>query len=345
MSLDHHPEQSGRDGSEPAGGTSRGKWRWIVYTLLTLVLGWIAAYPEYLEAVNGNELSSIAEARAHGRLLGAGLGMLLGSYLMAAVFLAWSRRTRRFIPGTAFCLALLSFLGRTGSMEAAGETEAQFAAMQRWADSLGTANLAEEDAPPSTTEARMAWVTRMALQDMAEHVRARQEAHGIHADTFPAAWGTAEYLADARAHPEVRAYFTAYRSYLQELDSTEMSVLRDRAEFRMLQSGLRGQVLDAMRASVRASTDSLSESFRQRSIDELAWVNTALELHDFLVRVDARVHLDREAGLARFARRSEQNRAVELSERYERLWLALERQRQASRERLRDVRSTLGDRP
>jgi hypothetical protein len=301
------------------------------------------AGPPPTTSLEGEVARSYIEARAKTEVIGAGVGMLLGSYLLASVFLAWSTRTRRFIPGTAFCLALMSFLGKMGSMEAVEETEVQFAAMQRWADSLEIANLAEEDAPPQTTEARVAWVARMAMQDMAEHVRARQQAHGIHGDTFPGAWGTAEYLANARAHPEIREYFTRYRAFIQELDSTEMTMLRDRTEFRMLQSGLRGQAFDGIRAGIQTSTDSLSDEVRKRSIDELAWVNAGLELHDFLVRVDPRVRLDRESGLASFARQSEQNRAVELGEQYARLGKVLDRRRQASRERLRDVRSVFGD--
>lgn len=344
MSLDYDGSQGDASAAPPAKERSSGKWRWAVYILLTLIFGMATASTEPSSAANvpGEFARSYAEGYARGQVFGAGLGMLLGTYALAAVFLAWSARTRKFIPGTAFCLALLSFVGRLGSLEAAAETDAQFAAMQRWADSLGTAHFAEEDAPPQSTEARMAWASRMAVQDMVEHIQERQRAHGFHPDTVPAAMGTPEYLANARAHPEIREYFTRQQAFLQELDTTEMSVLRDRMEFRVLQSGLRGRVAEEMMEGVRASTDSLPDRWRQRSANHLALAAAALEMHDFLVRVDTRVHLDREANVARFARRSEHNRFVALADEYDRLLAVVQEQRGESRDRLGDVRALFG---
>jgi hypothetical protein len=329
----------------PTEITGWTKARWWVYGLVTFLIGMAsnaadATPPADTSTQIGAYAESYARGAAVGEIIGGGIGALLFTYLLAALFLAWSKRTRRFIPGTAFAFALMTALDETGGTESAGEKEAQLASMQRWADSLGTSHFAEEDAPPRSTDGRMAWATRKTLEDMVEHTQARQRAHGFHPDTFPVAWGTAEYVANARKHPEIREYFTRQQAFIQEMDSTEMTVLRDRMEFRLLQSGLRGRVVEDVLAEMRA--DSLSAEGRRRSANEISLVTAGLEMHDFLVRVDARVHLDPEDGLAQFDRRSEHNRLIELSDRHDRLSEVVERQRLASRDRLRDVRGMFG---
>jgi hypothetical protein len=330
----------------PAEITAWTKARWWMYMGLTVIIGMALGGepvpPADAPSRVGPYAESWAEGYAGGQIFGAGIGALLVTYALAGLFLGWSTRTRRFIPATALSFALLIFLGRLGNVEAAQEREAQLSMMQRWADSLGPAHFAEEDAPPRSTEGRLAWASRKTAEDMAEHVQARQQAHGFHPDTFPAAWGTAEYLANARKHPEIREYFRRQQAFLQELDSTEVTVLRDRMEFRLLQSGLPRLVVEDALLDMRATADSLSAEGRRRSTNHLALVTAGLEIHDFLVRVDARVRLDRENDVARFDRRSEHNRFIELGGRFDRLSEVVERQRLASRDRLRNVREAFG---
>ncbi|HYW14122.1 MAG TPA: hypothetical protein VE871_19310 [Longimicrobium sp.] len=326
----------------PVEITAWTKARWWAYGVVTFLIGMAsnaanATPPADTSAHTGSYAESYARGAAAGEIVGGGIGALLFTYLLASLFLAWSRRTRRFIPGTAFGLALVTSAGAAG-VRPAGETEAQFASLQRWSDSLGTEHFAKDDAPPRSTDGRMAWASRMAMLDMVEHAKARQRAHGFHPDTFPAAWGTAEYLANARKHPEVREYLTRQQAFYQEMDSTEMPVLRDRMEFRLLQSGLRGRVVEDVLAGMRASEDSVWTETRRQSLANLVLVSARLDMHNFLEQMDARVHLDREKGIARFDRQRDHNLFITLSDRHDRRAEKVERQRLAGRGRLRHVR-------
>ncbi|HEX2080319.1 MAG TPA: hypothetical protein VHG08_21640 [Longimicrobium sp.] len=163
-------------------------------------------------------------------------------------------------------------------------------------------------------------------------------------DTAPAVWMTAAYFADARRYPEVQEYFTRFRRFLQEMDTTEMPVIQHRMELRMLQSGLSKPMVEEATAGVHATLMELAPDRRRRSEDMLAMVAGALDLHAFLVGVDSRVHLDEEADIARFLRPDEQRRATEMIREVERLMAVVEGQRAASRGRMRDVRGLFNGR-
>lgn len=189
------------------------------------------------------------------------------------------------------------------------------------------------DALPAGEAARMLWVMRKTLEDYGAHVHRVAAAHGVDPDTPPPEWLTPAYVAGARAHPRVERYFRGYRAYLGEVRAGVRSVLAARRRARLREAGF-GEAFS--RAYVAGAEQGFAEtSAAQERIFAAAGAlaGEALALHEFLVRVDARVHLDSAAGVARFERDAEMARAQALMREVARAGEALERERAAARGR------------
>jgi hypothetical protein len=196
----------------------------------------------------------------------------------------------------------------------------ELASMQLWADSLGTGQVSDVDPPPPQgMEARLDWAFRNAQADNHAYARARKEDYGLNSNAGPAGWMSAAYLADARKYPEVREYFSGYREWMQELDTIQTILAERHMNLRLLQAGFSSRFVGKMMDSVRISLAEHSPELRRLNADHMAYVDRTLELHDLLVRVDPRAHLDSKAGVATFERDSELQQVNRLVEEVERL--------------------------
>lgn len=251
-------------------------------------------------------------------LFGSGMAMVMVSYGIAALFLGWSQSGRRLVNRGALAFSFLALVGQCR------ETDPQLAAMQLWADSLGTGQVSDVDPPPHGMEARLEWASRNARADNNAYTLALAADYGIEPKEWPAGWMSTEYLADARKYPEVREHFTRHRALIQELDTMQIPIAERHVNLRLLQAGFSSRFVGGMMDSVRIALADRSIELRRVNADHMAFVDRAMELHDLLVRVDTRAHLDSKAGIARFERDSELEQVSRLVEEVERLHRAVQ---------------------
>lgn len=318
---------------DPERSARWAKRRMVAYIIVTVILGIIVNRPE-ADASAAAYTDPYAQARAEGyaagQIIGGGVGLLVVSYVIAALFLGWSGSTRKRIPGAAFVLAMVSLLG--SALNQAG-TNAQPEGAQQLTGGPGTVQAPEND-PPAGNGARRDWATRRAGDDMQAHIVARAAHHGVDPQAPPAGWLSAAYLADPGKHGHVPEHFTRYRRFLQELDTTLVSVFIDATQVRLRQSGLGEPQVERIMAEVREEMDQEAPAIRRESESELALVSAALDLHAYLERIDPRVHLDEAAGAARFARESERTRAFQLVDEVRRSAIVVDSLKAARRARL-----------
>ena len=229
-----------------------------------------------------------------------------GTYLLAAGFLWWSTRTLRFIPGTAFVLALLTCLDDLpdpGDVDGPG---AQPGAVQALTEYSADA------APPQGSRARAQWAKQRAGEDLQAYLDGRAASHGLGPNSLPAEWLSPAYMADAGRHPQVRDHFTRYREYQQEMDTASVTVYLEATRTRLRQSGLRELQVEGVMDAVRKEMHAEAPEIRRRSETEHALISAALDLHAYLEDVDPRVHLD-EGGSVRFSQDAERTRAFFLA--------------------------------
>lgn len=317
------PASISRTESAPRSRRSRGRW---LYVAGTFFLGMLTAEPQ---------ASSLAESR--GEMVGAGIANLLICLAVASVFYALRRSSEPRIARGAFIIALPMFL-----LDQAGktrETEEQFAALQRLADStMGPVDGA--DAPPRDTEARMLWATRKALQDLLAHQDALARSHGIEFDKAPDGWLSAAYLADARNYPEVGPYLTRFQAYVRDADSTLVPVYTRQMRARLEQSGLAARQIEGVMRGVGKAAERGAE--RQAFASMLELSERALELDAYLVRVDSRVHLDEQAETALFDQEAERLRVNQLIDHIERLGREVEAHQRHASEKMGDLGRVFG---
>lgn len=287
--------------------TAWTKARWGLYILVTFLMGMaltaadVGPGTDVAASVNPY-IQARATGYARGQIIGGGIGAVVSTYMIAALLLAWSRRTRRFVPGTAFTLALVTSAGKLTSPDAAGSAGAQPGAF--------TAN----DPPSLETRARVDLAGQRARDDMEAHLRVVAARHGVDPAGAPPEWLSPAYIADARKHPRVHDYFTRYRQYLHEADSTSQTVFIDALRMRLWQeSGLKRTEMDEILNAVREDLAREAPAMRLRSRNEHALITAALDLHAYLEGVDPRVDLDEAENVARFARDAERVRAIELA--------------------------------
>ena len=320
---DLEPAALPRTEAVPPRRRSRRKW---LYVAGTFFLGMLTAEPQ---------ASSLAERR--GEMVGAGIANLLICLAVASVFYALRRSSEPRIARGAFIIALPLFLSDLAGKTR--ETEEQFAALQRLADST-LSPVDDGDEPPGNTDARMLWAARKALEDLMAHQDALARSHGIELDKTPDGWLSAAYLADARKYPEVGPYLTRYQAYVRDADSTLVPVYTRQMRARLEQSGLAApQIEGVMRGVGKAAEQGAA---RQAFVSELELAEQALELDAYLVRVDSRVHLDEQAETALFDRESERLQVNQLLDRIDRLGREVEAHQRRASEKMRDLGRAFG---
>jgi len=307
-------------------------YRWGVARWLTLA---VAVLVSILAGIVGSEGAPGAE----------GTGMIIGGalvpFMFAALFLAWTRRTRSYFPFAALALALMTLAGQVSNgreevNREISQTRAQMNALQDSTSSFVPPSRASH--PPTGQKGKAVWAINQALAEVPAHRAMIASRHGIDPDDLPAAWGTPQYMANAGSHPEVGRYWTAYRSYLAEYRSVHPTWLRSRIEHHARVAGMRPDILRSFRQGMAKSSTSQAEEVY--SLGD-ATAAAALELHRFLVSVDERVEYDAQRGKAIFESSAELERANELEGRVTAAARALTRAQQASVRHGRDMLDSL----
>jgi hypothetical protein len=288
-------------------------------------------------------------------MLGQAIGVVVGPLLFGALFLGWSRRTRPFTPVLAAGFALVAALGNAGrEMERAGlaqeertreETQRKLLVKALMDDSAGTgaAGLLPDGgaAPPQDDQAALTWALNRVLADAPAHRREVAARHGIDPEKPPAAWATPRYTASASAHPEVERYWEGYRAFLADYRQGAPGWIRAQAAEHIRWAGVEPD----MSAGFMEGMEEMAGRVRNESIERADSVAAvALEIHRFLVSVDARVSYDAKRDMALFDSDADLRRVNRLDRRLKAASDAMDRAKEERRARLtRGLESTAAD--
>lgn len=126
-------------------------------------------------------------------------------------------------------------------------------------------------------------------------------------------WLEPSYVSSARKRRDIAEYFLAKQAYARDLDAHLDSILDVVVQRRIDGSGMAPEYQEEMRAAFLRGFEQAHEKHRAmlRAIERQARV--ALAMHDFLVRIDARVAVNPKTKTLVFAREIEHRRYVELS--------------------------------
>ncbi|HST58835.1 MAG TPA: hypothetical protein VLK84_09110 [Longimicrobium sp.] len=230
---------------------------------------------------------------------------------VAAAFYIWRKATRAAIPATTFILAFLVTGGVLADQQSQEEKQAEV--LHETASRFATATRLDESIP-TDVEARIAWASSWAMSDVNDHYDELESERDIDSREYPEAWLAARYFADAGDYAEVRSYFQAYRDYVVEADSTTPAVYNERYRARLIETGYNAQQAVLMASSVPREAADAMKARRELFQVSARLANSALVLHDYLVRTDARAHYHGKTGLTRFEREGERRRANSLLE-------------------------------
>lgn len=277
---------------QPAAVRKPSPWRWL-YLLASFAVG----------------LTIDDAGTSPGDRVLSALALVAASAFVAAAFYIWRSATRPAIPATTFILAFLITGGVLSDQQSQADTET--AALQETAARFATATDPDESIPAGV-EARIAWASGLALNDLEQHYGKLASDRDIDPGEYPDVWLTARYSADAGDYPQVRSYFAAYRDYVAVADSTTREVYASRYRAWLMEAGYTVRQAELMAASIPAEAAEAMK-MRQDDFQRSAQVaDSALVLHAYLVRADARAHYDGGKNLARFERNDERRRALTL---------------------------------
>lgn len=287
-------------------------------------------------------------SHAAAEALGKAIGASIAPFLLSALFLAWSRSTRRYIPFLAAAFVMLSAAGRVGTGTSMGsgsgreEVDRELARTRgmvtAFADSGGGVGDAPASAPPAGQKAKLVWAMNRALAEAPSHMREVAGRHRVDPDVLPAAWGTSRYMADAGSHPEVGRYWLAYQAYLADFRESFPGWLHSRVEAHGREAGVRSRLLRSFLEGMDRGSAAIEFSQPLALADSTA--TAALAYHRFLVSVDARASYDAAQDVAVFDREADLQRADALQARVTNMAELLNRaQRGAQRRSMQQVNS------
>ena len=296
---------------------------------------------------------TVAQGENAGEMMGSAMGGAAAPLALAALFLAWSHRTRPYIP---FLAVAILFLGVIGNADAAleerdreriaSQEDERLAREERdrelsqrrilvsaWMDSSGSGMRALPGggtaAPPWDDRAALAWAVNRVIRELPAYRREVAARHGIDPDQPPSAWGTARYAANASAHPEVERFWRGYRAFHADYVEGMSGWLRARAREHVRAADVSPDMLEASMREVEEEADGLE-------MEASEWADSAaavgLEIHRFLVSADARVRYDGRRGKALFESDADLRRVNRLDRRFKAAVTALQRANQRHRE-------------
>lgn len=302
----------------------------VVAVLFCVAISFAGADWETILARGGG----VAEAYAGGEALGYLMGSAMAPFLVSALFLAWSGKTRRYIPFAAVTLVFLSVVGRAGTRreEVDREVSRTRGMVTAFRDSGGPGvEDGPSTSPPETEDAKLVWALNRALAEVPAHLKEVAGRYDVDPDHLPAAWGTARYTANATLHPEVERYWTGYQAYVADFRGSYPGWLKSRVTAHAREARVRPGMLHAYVQGMDRGMAGLTES------ETLVWADStasaALAYHRFLVSVDERVNYDAARDAAMFDREADLARANALHDRLASAAARLNRARQGAMRR------------
>lgn len=266
--------------------------------------------------------------------LGGVFGAVLAWMLMSALFLAWSRKTRRYIPFLAVAFAFLTASGRAqmDREEVARELTRTRGIAAALADTAGRSVVeGSSSAPPESEHAKLVWIMNRTLAELPAYEQEVARRHDFDPRNPPAAWVTPRYTASATSHPEVEQYWRGYHPYLKNYRDGLPGWLKSRVEVHAREAGVRSGALGSLLKGMSQGGAGLAES------EALAWADStasaALAYHRFLVSADARVSYDAAGDMAMFDLKADLARANALQDRVAKAAERLNQAQQAANRR------------
>lgn len=165
-------------------------------------------------------------------------------------------------------------------------------------------------AVPTSNRGKRMWVVGRMLVDYTVWRREVMERHGFNRDKLPAALGTPQYQANARAYPEVGKYLEGRAAAVAEIQNTADAWMEARTAALARESGMPAQEIREI----------FPPDFVRLPAGDARLADALLELHRHLVRMDPRVHhaagdqlrFEREDDLRRFRElEAEVNEAID----------------------------------
>jgi hypothetical protein len=219
------------------------------------------------------------------------------------------RHRNRFRIVRAAVLLALPFAAAACTDKKA-EIDSQAQALRETAAGGVVSSLRAGDPAPRAQEAQALWITRRGLAAMKHLTDSVSKQYGIDINKPPAAYGTQEYYGNPADHPEVREYFEQYAAYARDMREHAFAWLRRSLSEDMAQTRLGS---DFEREMLRG-LDSKVPPF-QRAMETAGNAATEMvQLHDFLVSIDDRVHYSPSRREVSFDRQSDMARAQEMEQ-------------------------------
>lgn len=156
-------------------------------------------------------------------------------------------------------------------------------------------------------------VTANIMSDVAAAMAAVAQRNGFDQTASPAGWLEPSYLAAASTRPDVAEYFSHYSAYATDVEAHIDSMVAEIAQRRFHEAGYDAKMEADLYAAFMRGYD------RSRERQHLLYAamrrqsNIALRLHEFLVKVDARVGINPKDNTLAFQKPLEHRRYNELA--------------------------------
>jgi hypothetical protein len=151
------------------------------------------------------------------------------------------------------------------------------------------------------------------MSDMVAAMAEVARRNGFDQTTQPAGWLEVSYLASATTHPDVPDYFMRYGAYTEDLDLHIDSIVVGISKRRFHEAGYDAKTELEMRSAFMRGFGRTREKQRLMFAAMRRQATIALRLHEFLVKVDARVAVDPKDNTIVFDRPVEYARYNELA--------------------------------
>jgi hypothetical protein len=169
------------------------------------------------------------------------------------------------------------------------------------------------DSVPTDSIAKENWVFAGVTADIASAIHDVARKHNFDLDSMPQGWLEPKYIADAGKRPDVGEYFKRYSSYAADLDTRFDSIVDSVTTRRFRMAGFAPKDEKELRAAFDRGLAKTKATQRDMIAAMKQQAATALRLHEYLVRVDARIELSKKDSTLLFDRPAEYDRYLKLA--------------------------------
>jgi hypothetical protein len=151
------------------------------------------------------------------------------------------------------------------------------------------------------------------IADMTTAIHDVARKHNFDLESMPAGWLEATYMANASARPDVGEYFTRYGAYAAEVDARLDSIIDSVTTRRFAMANFSAKDAQELRAAFDRGLARTKAGQRDMIAAMKQQAAAVLRLHEYLVRVDARVSLSPKDSTLLFERPAEYETFMKLS--------------------------------